>query len=221
MCKEEGRLTRRHAIIGLMTIQKPQAFVFLGRYGAGKGTQSRLLIETLRKLNPARGVVDIETGAEFRQFIDSENYTASLSKAVVERGDLMPEFMPVYLWARKMVANYTGVEHLVFDGTPRLLMEAKVLASLFPFYGLGKPWVIYLDVDHDESVKRLALRARTSGRRDDSPAALVERKRAYEEGVLPTIEWYRQQEAVIFLDIDGKRPIEEIHADIVKRLGLA
>ncbi len=204
-----------------MTMSKPQAFVFLGRYGAGKGTQSRLLIETIRHLEPNREVIDIETGAEFRQFIDSENYTAGLSKAVVERGDLMPEFMPVYLWARKMVASYTGAEHLVFDGTPRLLMEAKVLASLFPFYNLGKPWVIYLDVDHDESVKRLALRAKTSGRRDDSPAALLERKKAYEDGVLPTIEWYRHNPEVNFLDIDGKRPIEEIHADIVKRLGLA
>ena len=70
----------------------------------------------------------------------------------------MPKFMCIYVWGRRLVEEYTGNEHLIFDGTPRKLMEAKTLDELFPFFGLEKPWLIYLDVEHDESSKRLSLR---------------------------------------------------------------
>ena len=49
---------------------------------------------------------------------------------------------------------------------------------------------------------------------------IKKRKTEYENDVIPTIEWYKTNPNVNFLDIDGERSIEEIHADIVKRLGL-
>lgn len=198
----------------------PHAFIFMGRYGAGKGTQAKLLMKVLRDMSDVP-VIDMETGAGFRSFFQGTSYTAALSKKIIEQGKLMPVFMCVHIWGNALVNTFTGKEHLVFDGTPRKLLEAQMLADVFPFYGLEKPWVIYLDVDHDEAHKRLRLRAVSSGRRDDSDDAIVQRKKAYEEDVVPTIEWYRSHPGVRFLDIDGKRSIDEIHADIVKRLGLA
>src|SRR3989344_985591 len=48
----------------------PQTIIFFGRSGSGKGTQARLLEEYLRKNDSSkRGVIYIETGARFRQFI--------------------------------------------------------------------------------------------------------------------------------------------------------
>ncbi len=199
---------------------KPQAFVFIGRYGAGKGTQASQLIEALKKKYPDREPLYVETGKEFRNFIQGPTYTATLSKGVIESGDLMPEFMPILMWATRLVGNFTGKEDLVFDGTPRKLIEAKIFDSVFPFYKLNKPWIIYLDVHHEESHNRLKIRAQTSGRVDDGSAQIEERKRAYEADVVPVIEYFRTSDKVNFLDIDGVRTIEEIHADIVKRLGL-
>lgn len=200
-------------------IMKPQAFVFVGRYGAGKGTQAELLLKKLGEISKDKPIYG-QTGQGFRDFFKTDNYTAKMSKEGVEKGNLMPEFMCVYIWGNLLVDNFTGTQHVVFDGTPRKLLEAQLLAGIFPFYGLGKPWVIYLDVEHEESHKRLSLRAKSSGRADDSAEAIEIRKSAYEKDVIPTIEWYRTNPDVNFLDIDGERSIEEIHADIVKRVGL-
>lgn len=199
----------------------PQAFIFMGRYGSGKGTQADLLMKKLKEIDHERPILYMETGKDFRNFGEGTSYTAKLTKEVVDAGSLMPEFMPIYLWGRNLVDRYTGAEHLVFDGTPRKLLEAKLLKDVFPFYKLGKPWVIYLDVHHDESHKRLLIRAQSSGRADDHAAAIERRKAAYEADVVPSIEYYRTDPDVNFLDIDGVRSIEDIHADIVNKLGLA
>ena len=199
---------------------KPQSFIFMGRYGSGKGTQSKLLIDTIKKLS-GDSCLYVQTGQEFRNYFTEDTYTAKLTKKTVESGELMPEYMCVYMWGRLIAEKYTGVEHLVFDGTPRKLLESQMIEGLFPYYGLGKPWVIYLDVDHGEAINRLSLRAKTSNRVDDGQSELETRKIAYERDIIPSIEYYRNSPAVNFLDIDGERSIEEIHADIVKKVGLA
>ncbi len=199
---------------------KPTAFIFIGRYGAGKGTQAELLIKKFQEQDPANPPLYMYTGARLRKYIQEEGHTAKLTKKVVESGGLMPEFMPIYIWSGLLVENYKGTEHLVFDGSPRRLLEAKILETAFPFYGLGKPIVIHLDVHHDESHKRLVLRAKTNGRPDDGPAEIEIRKRAYEADIIPVVEYYRTSPLATFLNIDGVRSIEEVHADIVKQIGL-
>lgn len=196
------------------------SFIFISRYGSGKSTQATLLIEKLKEKNPDHQPIYIQTGQEFRNFFAEPGYTQMLAKQIVERGDLMPIYMCVYLWGKLIVNTFTGKEPLVFDGTPRKKLEAETLEDLFPFYGLEKPWVIYLDVKHEESHRRLSIRARSSGRADDSPTAMEERRKAYETEIVPTIEYYRTDPNVRFLDIDGERSVEDIHADIVKRVGL-
>lgn len=199
---------------------KPQSFAFMGRYGSGKGTQSKLLMDYLKKKDSNCKVLYIETGQEFRNFIKGTSYSAGLTKKTIEAGKLMPEFMPVYLWAKLLTENYNGTEQLVFDGTPRKLMEAEIFDSIFPYYGLDKPWIIYLDVGHEEAIKRLSIRARSGNRLDDGEEQIKARKIAYENDITPTIEYYRKSPNVNFLDIEGHRSVEEIHADIVKKLGL-
>ena len=195
---------------------KPQSFIFIGRSGAGKGTQAELLMKSLKEKDPKRNSLYITTGGELRELAKMALRTGQVIKNVLENGGLMPSFIPIYIWTKVMSERYTGNEHLVFDGTPRKPMEAQALDDLFPFYGLGKPYIIYLDVDHEESTKRLSTR----GRYDDSPEAIKQRFAWYESEVLPTIDYYRSNPNCIFLDVDGERSIEEIHADIVKRVGL-
>lgn len=195
---------------------KPQAYIFIGRSGCGKGTQAALLTEKLKALEPSIRIMHVESGNELRKFAAEDNYSAGLTKKVLAEGGLMPEFMPMYLWGKLFVAGFTGSETTIFDGTPRKLMEAKVLDSLFPFYGIDKPWIIYLDVDHDESARRLKNR----GRADDTDEAIQRRLAWYENDVKPSVEFYRTNPNVRFLDIDGKRSIDEVHQDIVQKVGL-
>jgi len=198
----------------------PTAFIFIGRYGAGKGTQAELLIKAFTEKDPSNPPLYMYTGQRLRKLIQEEGHTAKLTKKVVDSGGLMPEFMPIYIWSRILVESYKGTEPLIFDGSPRRLLEAKILESAFPFYGIEKPTVVYLDVHHEESHSRLMLRAKTNGRPDDGPAEIENRKKAYENDIMPVVEFYRTSSNVNFLGINGIGPIEDIHADIVKRIGL-
>lgn len=198
---------------------KPQAFIFMGPPGSGKGTQAQLLLKTLAEKDPGRKVLRIETGAEFRKFMQGDGYTNKLAKNIIEKGWLMPEFMPIYLWAKELVEKFGPDQHLLVDGTPRRLHEAQIVESVFGFYGLGKPWVIYLDAHVVETTKRLLKRASIENRKDDSPETIKRRHEVHEDEVGPTIEYYRKDPGVNFLDIDGIGTIEEVHNRIVKALG--
>jgi adenylate kinase family enzyme len=198
----------------------PQSYIFIGRAGSGKGTQAKLLMDLLKIKDTEHPIIYMETGAEFRKYAQGTSYTAKLTKNIIDNGGLMPEFMCVYLWGRILAEHYSGNEHVVFDGTPRKLLEANLLESVFPFYNLPKPYVIYLDIDHPESTKRLSLRA-SAGRKDDSAEGIEKRRTAFENDVMPTIEWYRTNPNVTFLDVNGIGPIDKIHDDVVKRLGLS
>jgi adenylate kinase len=196
---------------------KPQAFIFIGRSGCGKGTQLDLLVDALKKADPAHEVLKVQTGAEFRKLGGESGYTSAQVKKTIEQGKLMPEFMCIYVWGRVLAERYTGNEHLVFDGTPRKPHEAAVLDSVFKFYGFDKPWVINIDISSEEAMKRLLARKRS----DDTEADIRERLSWYEEEVVPTLQYYDENERYRFLKVNGERSVEEIRADIVKRTDLA
>lgn len=193
--------------------------MFMGRPGAGKGTQSQLLIESLKQIDPSHPILHVETGAEFRKFNEGPSYTAKLGKQIVDSGGLMPAFMPVYMWANALVERFQGSQHVIFDGTPRKLLEGQLIESIFPFYSL-EPHLIYLDVHHDESKKRLLLRGKLHGRKDDAADAIERRKAAYEADIHPTVEYFRASKTVKFHDIDGIGSIPEVHERILKALQL-
>lgn len=193
-----------------------QAFILIGRSGSGKGTQGALLIESLKKADPSRGVLHIETGGEMRKFIQGETTTRKLAKSITESGGLQPEFIAIYQWTNVLVNQYNGADHLIFDGSPRKLHEAGALDSIFSFYGIEKPWIIYLDVDQDEIHQRLLKR----GRGDDTREGISRRLAWYESDVAPTVEFYRRNPNYRFLDMKGTGPVETIHAEIMRKLAL-
>ena len=195
---------------------KPSPFIFIGRSGAGKGTQADLLIAELKKSDPTRDVLYLQSGGELRNFIKGPSYTAALTKKMLDEGGLLPEFMPIYLWGNVFTERYHGTEHIVLDGTPRKLMEAQILESLISFFDLDKPYIIYLDVDHHESTKRLLKR----GRNDDREHEIKKRMEWFDADVLPVVEYYHNNPNYNFLDIEGEASIEDVHAEIMHKIGL-
>lgn len=195
---------------------KQQSFIFIGRSGSGKGTQAKLLSDYLKEKDSTKEVLYVYTGEEFRKFINGNSDTQKLSHEINEKGKLQPEFLAVYMWIKVLVEKYTNKEHLIFDGTPRKYHEAGVLNSIFDFYGLEKPYVIHLDLDKDESVKRLKAR----GRSDDNAEDIAERLTWYETEVEPAIGYYRNNPNYVFLTIPALGSIEDIHRDIIGKMSL-
>ncbi|MFA6315197.1 MAG: nucleoside monophosphate kinase [Candidatus Paceibacterota bacterium] len=193
----------------------PRTFLFIGRSGCGKGTQAKLLMDALKVNDPKSNSVYIQTGNELRNFIKGDTYTQKLAKNVYDDGGLMPEFLTVYEWSKVLIERFSGREHLIFDGSPRRLHEAGVLHSIFGFFKLNKPCVILIDLDRDVAIKRLLDRKRLDDNKDD----IEERMAWFETDVMPAINFYRDNTFYDFLVVDGNRSIEDIHADIVSKVG--
>ena len=193
-----------------------QSFIFTGRSGSGKGTQVELLSQVLKNKDPNIKQLYIQEGQEIRQFIQGNTKTEKLAKEFYDTGGLFPEFIAVYMWVRALVERYTGNEHIIFDGTPRKIREAEVLDSAFEFYGIHKIWVIDIDVTEEESLRRLLLRKRL----DDEESEIKKRLQWYKTEVVPTIEYFKRNPRYNCIVVDGNREPQDIHADIVQKVGL-
>ena len=182
--------------------------------GCGKGTQAKLLGEYLKKIDPEREVFFLETGAEFRKFIQGEGYTQRLSKKIYDEGGSQPEFLSVYMWSHLIAENFKEDEHLIVDGTPRRFHEVGALDSIFNFYNREKPYLIFLNIGEKWAVKRLLGRGRIDDNHDDIKARLD----WYETDVVPAINFYRNNPKYNFLEINGEQTIEKVHQDIWDKL---
>ncbi len=193
----------------------PRTVIFIGRSGSGKGTQGRLLENYLSQEESSSPVLYLESGTRFRSFVTGGSPTAEISKEVQYRGDLQPSFLSIWIWAGALVDSVTGAEHLIFDGAPRKETEARVLSEALQFYGRSRPVVIFLDVSEACARERLVAR----GRHDDTDEFSIQSRMAwYETDVVPAIEVLRRDPALAFFAVDGNRPIEEIHEDVVRNV---
>lgn len=194
----------------------PQTFIFFGPSGSGKGTQARSLIEELKKRNPERKILYLETGEKLRDFAEEASLTSSLTKETLDRGELLPEFLPIWIWTEYLVRHFSGEEHLFIDGSPRKSDEAAILDSAIKFYKREKPFVISIEVSDTWAKDRLKGR----GRSDDNDAEIEKRLLWYKENVLPAIEYFKNNPYYQFISINGERSIEEVHAELLTRTNL-
>jgi len=188
-----------------------KVFIFIGRSGCGKGTQVKLLLEHLKKIDSQRNVLYIQSGNEFREFIKGQSATQKLSYKAYEDDNLQPEFLSIYMWANVLINKYSGNEHIIFDGSPRRKHEAGVMDSIFDFYNFKKPCVIHLDVSEEWATEKLTLRHRM----DDKSEDIKKRLLWYKTDVIPAIDFYKNNPRYKFLNINGERSIEEISKEII------
>lgn len=189
----------------------PKVFIFVGRSGCGKGTQAKLLSDYLKKVDPGKEVLYVQSGQEFREFIKGDSLAQKFSKEIYDVAGLQPEFLAIYMWANVLVNKFTKNEHLIMDGMPRRFHEAGVLDSVFGFFKTAIPIVINIDISREASVDRLMARKRI----DDTREEIKERLSWYETDVVPVIEYYKHNNNYKFVYLDGERSIEDIHKDIV------
>jgi len=194
-----------------------QTIIFIGRSGCGKGTQADLLQEKLQEKTPETPIFYLETGERFRDYIKLDTYSSNLSKDVMDKGGLQPEFLAVWNWSSLFIEKMKGDEHLILDGTPRKLDEAEVLDSAMRFYKREKPFVIFLDVSKEFSIARFKDRGRAD---DKSLQAIEERMKWYEEHVVAAVRYYWQNDSYRLLHINGEQSINNVHAEIVSKMGI-
>ncbi len=196
-----------------INMENTRTFILFGISGAGKGTQAKLLTEYLVKNDSKRETVYLSTGELFRVFMKSGSYTAFKVKEILDEGGLLPEFLPIWIWTNFFNENIkTNTEHLILDGIARRAPEAPILGRALSFYRRTISDIILINVSRELAIKRLKER----GRYDDNDENIATRLDWYKTNVVPSINYFRENEGFVVHDIDGERSVEKVHEDILK-----
>ena len=195
---------------------QPQTIIFLGPQGSGKGTQVELLKTFLKNADPARTIAHLEMGAELRKFAGEGGYTQELTQGILDRGEMVPAFLSSHLMSKFLIGNLKGDEHLFVDGFPREPKQAAIFDTAITFYKRPNPTLLFVNISDNEAVVRLLKR----GRHDDTEESIRNRLAWSREQVMPTIENYRANPLYRFVEINGEQTPEQVHADVLKALGL-
>src|SRR3989344_2238939 len=111
----------------------------LGRSGSGKGVQAHMLLSLLGKR-----AHHMETGRFLRELTSGRlNSTTHIIHTLLKKGRLHPWWVPVFTWLREMIEGGVMDKHLVFDGAPRRVEEAKLLDEVLAWHGRPKALCIY------------------------------------------------------------------------------
>lgn len=197
----------------------PKTFIFIGRSGCGKGTQADIIRKHLETMDAEkRSVMYLETGPRFRDFIKSEGFSSTLSAEVARTTARQPEFLAIWNWSHVLIEEMTGNEHLIVDGTPRALIEAKVFDTAMTFYKREQPVVVYVDVSNEWSRERLLKRHETEGRADDMKALIDARLTWFDEEIFPAVQYYQHHPGYQFVHVDGEQTVEQVAKDIASQL---
>lgn len=195
----------------------PKTVIFIGPQGSGKGTQIERLDQVLRAADPTRRVVDIQTGRRFRAMAASgEGYTERRVQETLNTGVLQPLFLSTVLWGDAMRTHVDTDCHLLIDGFPRVVNEARVLESALAFFQRFPLEIIHLETPEEIVRDRMVSRARA----DDTSESIEERLRWYREETLPVVEYYRSRPDTKVHDINGTQSIDEVHETIKVALEL-
>jgi len=171
-----------------------------GPPGAGKGTQSKLLLE---KYN----LTYISTGDILRKEIAEESILGMKAKAVIEKGGLADDEIIVQI-IENVIHKDDKSNGILFDGFPRTIVQAYILDGLLLRMGTSLSAMLSLEVPKDELIKRMMERAKTSGRKDDTFDVIKFRLEEYENKTKPVADFYRAKG--LYQSIDGTGSIDSI-----------
>jgi adenylate kinase len=176
-------------------------FLIFGPPGSGKGTQSVKLAE---KFN----LTHLSTGDMLRAEIAAGTDLGEKMSLIMSKGELVPDEVVIEMIAAR-IDSTKDTAGFLFDGFPRTVAQTEALEKMLNERGMKIDCMLVLDVDHDELVKRLVLRADLSGRPDDKDTAVIENRiEVYKAKTEPIIDYCRQRG--IYQPVNGMGSIEDI-----------
>jgi len=210
--------------------------ILFGAPGAGKGTQGELLAKRF-------DLVRLSTGDLLRDALRRGTPLGLAAKRFMDAGELVSDSVILGL-VREVMTAESARGGFIFDGFPRTQAQAESLDATLEELGTPLAMVIVLDVDDETIVARLSRRLacprcgavynldtdkpKQSAVCDVCGTELVQRSDDEESTVRRRLEVYRAQTAPLLAYyesagvpmhvIDGDRPVDEVQADLVKRI---
>jgi adenylate kinase len=180
--------------------------VLFGPPGAGKGTQSKKLIEKY-------DLIHLSTGDLLRGEIAQGTALGLEAKKLMDDGKLVPDAVVIGMISNKLDANKEA-KGFIFDGFPRTVAQAEALDQLLESKQSAISGMIALEVGDDELERRLLERGKESGRPDDAnPEVIRKRIKEYNDKTAPVAGFYQKQDK--FKNVNGVGSVDEIFGAIV------
>jgi len=207
------------------------SIILFGAPGAGKGTQSALLVEKL-------GMTQISTGDLFRAAIKNKTELGTKAQSYMDQGQLVPDSIVIGMVEEVLKS---GVKSFILDGFPRTVPQAEALDGLLKKLNLSISKAIFLEVPKGELMGRLTGRrvckncgtvfhivnkpSKVEGvcdncggqliqRNDDKTEVVGARLEVYDQYTSPLKDYYTK--AHKYVEVNGNRDTNEVFSDIKK-----
>lgn len=181
--------------------------ILFGAPGCGKGTQSALLEQNY-------GLSHISTGDIIRQEIKSGSEIGKQFQAYTEKGELAPDSLVIDI-IRKYLSTLNGCKGTIFDGFPRTTAQAEAFDKMLAQIGEEITVMVYMDVPDEELVKRILLRGKDSGRKDDQSEEIIRNRiKVYKSQTLVVADYYLKQNKYVAIPSLGT--IDEVAGELRK-----
>jgi adenylate kinase len=216
--------------------------VLLGPPGAGKGTQSKRIMEHY-------GIPQISTGDLLRENVSRGNELGLAAKAVMARGELVSDDL-VCNMVRERLRLPDTERGYILDGFPRTAAQAgwldALLEQVFDKSRATRAWpiVIRLDVDYNQLLLRITGRrscptcgriynvhfqpprvdelcdlphaTKLVARNDDRLEVIQPRISAFQELTRPVADYYQRTGRLV--SVNGDQPMDDVTSQIYRIL---
>jgi adenylate kinase len=182
------KFTKR--IAGISQKQKPFNLILLGDPASGKGTQAARLTKQYH-------FFDLDMGRELRKPAVRAQFNYAKTTAV---GHLTPTAIVRGIF-KEVIGAVPSDKGILFNGTPKMINEAKLVSRLLKENGRSAPLVIYLNISIAETVRRMTKRVekidgKLVKRDDDTARALRNRQKYYKEQISRVVAFFGERYTV-------------------------
>ena len=178
--------------------------ILFGPPGAGKGTQSKYLVNKLKNFQVSTGDIlreEIKKNSDIgQQIISNMNEGKFVSDEIVNS------------LIENLIYDPKKKDKLIFDGYPRSLSQAKYLDLLLDKSNQKIDHIFFLNVNKDTIIERIKKRKILENRKDDDSDTILKRYDTYMETTRPVLDFYSKNSN--FHEIDGTKEIDQITKEI-------
>ena len=211
--------------------------ILFGPPGAGKGTQAKLIVNTL-------GIIQISSGEILRWEVSSGSKLGQQVGAIMETGQLVSDEILIGMISSR-IDHPDCINGFILDGFPRTTPQAGALDVMLEKQNLKIDHVIELIVDDESMIKRITGRYTCTKcnagyhdefqtptndgvcdkcgeniffrRADDNETTVRSRLHVYHKQTAPIIAYYR--ECGVLKTVDGMVEIDKVTKQLFDIMG--